>query len=175
MYRYIYDLKNYLWTCQICTPLSDVFYFCWHIRTIFTQLFPETPLKESVTKIWIMWPVGKVTYYLLSKPEHSRKQGGTIDTCAGTTVKSHHCSEQTKCMFAPQGRGSTFSRDILRWFWGSCFDVIWFNVWVPPVLAWNIEAPLPCASGEFQATLTCHFVLMTLMTEISATQWAWRW
>lgn len=55
--------------------LSDVFYFCWPTRTVFTRLFPETSLKESVMKFRILWPVGKGAYHLLSNPVHL-KEGG---------------------------------------------------------------------------------------------------
>lgn len=160
IYKYINDLKNYLWTCQKCTPLSDVFYFCWHIRTIFIRLFPETPLKESVIKSWIIfWIKGKVAYYLLSKPEHVRKQGGTISNCARTAVKSLHHPEQTKPVFALQGRGSTFhvtpsgNSEVLVFMWfNSTFGSRRF--W-PEILSTFIMC-FKCISGPVDLPLCAH-------------------
>lgn len=102
---------------------------------------------------------------------HTLKKGwGGINNYARTTVISHYCPKQMKCIVILKGRDSTFSCDILRLILKFLVDMIWLHIWAIPVLAWTTAALSLCASSEFQAKLTCPCVLMTLMIEISASE-----
>lgn len=61
--------------------------------------------------------------------------------------------------------------------YGKFFYLVWFDSTFGSLWIWPsyIEVLLLCVSSELQVVLTCHFIIMALMTEISARQWVRQW